>query len=50
MLDAEVLESPIAYLRDAFSGEEDATDAPVNTGAVMLTVKALVATLLSTIM
>lgn len=50
VLDAEVLESPIGYLKNAFSSEEDSADAAPSSNAVMLTVKALVATLLSTIM
>ncbi|WP_242921901.1 hypothetical protein [Pontibacter liquoris] len=50
VLDAEVLDSPIAYLRDAFSSEEEEeADVPVRSGAVMMTVKAMVAALLSTI-
>jgi hypothetical protein len=50
VLDAEVLESPIGYFRNAFSSEEDEADVAPNSGAVMIAVKALVATLLSTIM
>lgn len=50
VLDAEVLASPIAYFRNAFTSEEDDSAAAPNSGAVMITVKALVATLLSTIM
>lgn len=50
VLDAEVLESPIGYFKNAFSSEEDSTDAAPSSNAVMLTVKALVAALLSTIM
>ena len=50
VLDDEVLDSPIAYFRDAFSAEEENLDATPSSGAVMMTVKALVATLLSTIL
>lgn len=50
VLDAEVLESPMAYFRNAFSSEEDDSDAASSSGAIMITVKALIATLLSTIM
>ncbi|MFD3002930.1 hypothetical protein ACFS7Z_21365 [Pontibacter toksunensis] len=50
VLDAEVLESPIGYFKNAFSSEEDSSEAAPSSNAVMLTVKALVATLLSTIM
>lgn len=50
ILDSEVLESPMAYFRNAFSSEEDSADAAPSSGAVMTAVKALVATLLSTIM
>ncbi|GAB3824762.1 hypothetical protein [Pontibacter rugosus] len=48
VLDAEVLESPLSYFRNAFNSDEDETDAS-RSGAVMITVKALVATLLSTV-
>ncbi|WP_439880768.1 hypothetical protein ACSX1A_16635 [Pontibacter sp. MBLB2868] len=50
VLDAEVLDSPIAYFKNAFTAEEDDSEAAPNSGAVMITVKALIATLLSTIM
>ena len=50
ILDTEVLASPVEYFRSAFSSEEDSSDAAPSSNAVMLTVKALVATLLSTIM
>jgi hypothetical protein len=50
VLDAEVLESPIEYFRNAFYSEEDEADVAPNSGPVMITVKALVATLLSTIL
>ena len=48
VLDAEVLESPLSYFRNAFNSDEDETEAS-RSGAVMITVKALVATLLSTV-
>lgn len=50
VLDDEMLANPISYFRDAFSSEEDNADATPSSGAVMMTVKALVATLLSTIL
>lgn len=50
VLDTEVLDSPISYFKHAFSSEEDDASASSNNGAVVITVKALVATLLSTIM
>ncbi|MDX5423340.1 MAG: hypothetical protein LPK14_13880 [Hymenobacteraceae bacterium] len=50
VLDDDVLESPLAYLRNAFTPEEEGSDTSVNPGALMITVKALIATLLSTIM
>ena len=50
VLDTEVLDSPIGYFKKAFASEEDEADAVANNGAVMITVKALIATLLSTIM
>ncbi|SFU67897.1 hypothetical protein [Pontibacter akesuensis] len=49
VLDAEVLESPLDYFRNAFGSEEEEADA-ARAGAVIITVKALVATLLSTVM
>lgn len=49
-LDAEVLESPLAYFRDAFTSEEDETDTASGAGIVVITLKALVATLLSTVL
>lgn len=50
VLDAEVLDSPLAYFRNAFTSEEDETETNPGTGAVLITVKALIATLLSTVM
>lgn len=50
ILDTEVLESPMAYFKNAFSSEEDSSDAASSSSALMIAVKALVATLLSTIM
>jgi len=49
ILDADVLDSPMSYLRDAFSTEGEDADIPVRSGAVTVAVKALVASLLSTI-
>ncbi|ARS36968.1 hypothetical protein CA264_16895 [Pontibacter actiniarum] len=51
VLDTDVLESPVAYFRDAFSSEEDGTGSTApKSGVVMITLKALIATLLSTVM
>lgn len=50
VLDDEVLDSPISYFREAFSSEKEDTDAAPSSDAVTMTVKALVATLLSTIL
>ncbi len=49
VLDADVLESPIDYFRDAFSSKEEETDNAAGANAVVVTLKALVATLLSTV-
>ncbi|MCX2740640.1 hypothetical protein [Pontibacter anaerobius] len=49
VLDADVLESPLAYFRDAFSSEEEESDTATGTSAVVVTLKALIATLLSTV-
>ncbi|MFD2246809.1 hypothetical protein [Pontibacter ruber] len=50
VLDAEVLESPISLLKDAFtSSEEDESEVTTQPSTLVLTVKALIATLLSTI-
>ncbi|WP_299758703.1 hypothetical protein [uncultured Pontibacter sp.] len=49
-LDAEVLESPLAYFRDAFTSGEDESDTASGAGVVIITLKALVATLLSTVL
>lgn len=50
LLDDEVLDSPISYFREAFSSEEDSKEAAPSSDALTMTVKALVATLLSTIL
>lgn len=50
VLDAESLESPLSFFRDITSPDEDDSDITVKPGAMMLALKALVATLLSTIM
>ncbi|WP_266203547.1 hypothetical protein [Pontibacter kalidii] len=49
VLDAEVLESPLAYFRDAFSSEGEESDTAAGSNAVVVTLKALIATLLSTV-
>ncbi|OKL40886.1 hypothetical protein A3841_13650 [Pontibacter flavimaris] len=49
VLDAEVLESPLAYFRDAFSSEGEESDTATGSNAVVVTLKALIATLLSTV-
>jgi hypothetical protein len=49
VLDAEVLESPLAYFRDAFSSDGDESDSATGSNAVVVTLKALIATLLSTV-
>lgn len=51
VLDDEMLSSPISYFREAFSSEEDDdTDTAPGSDAVTMTVMALVAALLSTIL
>jgi len=51
LLDSEVLESPVAYFKHAFTPEkEDTSDTAASPGALVLALKALIATLLSTIM
>ncbi len=50
MLDTEVLASPVAYFKNAFSSEEDSADAASSPNVVMHAVKALIAMMLSTIM
>ena len=49
VLDEEVLDSPIAFLKEAFSTTEEDTDVTTEPSTLVLTVKALIATLLSTI-
>ncbi|MHC2993000.1 hypothetical protein OB13_15955 [Pontibacter sp. HJ8] len=49
VLDAEALESPLSYFKDAASSEEEETEMAVRSGVIMQALKALVATLLSTI-
>ncbi|MBF9253024.1 hypothetical protein I2I11_06955 [Pontibacter sp. 172403-2] len=49
ILDADVLDSPMSYLRNAFSSEEEDMEAPAHPGPVVVTLKALAASLLSTI-
>ncbi|MHA6248517.1 hypothetical protein ACXYMU_11310 [Pontibacter sp. CAU 1760] len=50
VLDAEVLNNPLAYFKDAFAGEEDKAEGTPSADPIILTFKALVAVLLSTIM
>lgn len=50
ILDAEVLESPFSFFRDMSSSEEDESEMSAKSSAVVLALKALAATLLSTIM
>lgn len=52
VLDAEVLESPLSFFKDLNSGsdEEDSSDVAVKSSTIVLALKALAATLLSTIM
>jgi hypothetical protein len=49
VLDDEALESPLSYFKDAASPEEEDTEMAVRSGMIMQALKALVATLLSTI-
>ena len=50
VLDDEMLSSPISYFREAFSSEEEDADTAPGPDAVTMTVMALVAALLSTIL
>ncbi|AKD02750.1 hypothetical protein POKO110462_00450 [Pontibacter korlensis] len=50
VLDSDVLESPLAYFRDAFTPEEEDSNDASGAGVIMITIKALIATLLSTVM
>ncbi|MCC9165448.1 hypothetical protein [Pontibacter harenae] len=49
ILDADVLESPMSFLKSAFSEEEDSAESFDHASALVVALKALVATLLSTI-
>lgn len=49
VLDAEALERPLSYFKDVASSEDEEADIDVRSGAVVLALKALIATLLSTI-
>ncbi|MBB6609650.1 hypothetical protein H7F15_01235 [Pontibacter sp. Tf4] len=49
VLDADVLDSPLAYFKEAFTPEDEKSDNEV-APALLSTVKALVATLLSTVL
>lgn len=50
VLDADVLESPFSFFKDMSSADEDESEVNVRPSAVVLALKALAATLLSTIM
>ncbi|MDO6390814.1 hypothetical protein Q4E40_11800 [Pontibacter sp. BT731] len=52
VLDADVLESPLSFFNDLSSGseEEESSDLTVKSSTIVLALKALAATLLSTIM
>lgn len=49
VLDADILESPLSYFKEAFTPDEEDKDNEDNTATMVNTVKALVATLLSTV-
>jgi len=51
VFDAEVLESPLSYFKNAFSPDEDddSSDLTSHSSTIVITIKALVASLLSTI-
>jgi hypothetical protein len=50
VLDAEALESPFSFFKDMSSSEEEESEMSAKSGAIVLALKALAATLLSTIM
>lgn len=50
ILDAEALESPFSFFKDMSSSEEDESEMNVRPSTMILALKALAATLLSTIM
>lgn len=50
VLDAEALESPFSFFTDMSSSEEDESEVSAKSSAMVLALKALAATLLSTIM
>jgi hypothetical protein len=50
VLDADVLENPFSFFKDAATSDEDESDLNVKPSTVILALKALAATLLSTIM
>jgi hypothetical protein len=50
VLDADVLESPFSFFKDMSGSDEDESEVNVKPSAVVLALKALAATLLSTIM
>jgi hypothetical protein len=50
ILDADVLENPFSFFKDVTTSDEDESDLNVKPSTVVLALKALAATLLSTIM
>jgi hypothetical protein len=50
VLDADVLESPFSFFKDMSGSDEDESEVNVKPSAVVLALKALAATLLSTVM
>lgn len=50
VLDAEALESPFSFLKESPSADEEDADMSISSNTVVLALKALAATLLSTIM
>ncbi|MBD1397361.1 hypothetical protein H9Q13_09310 [Pontibacter sp. JH31] len=50
ILDAEALESPFSFFKDMSSSEEEESEMSAKSGAIVLALKVLAATLLSTIM
>lgn len=50
VLDADVLDKPLSYFKNAFIPDEEDSSSDSDPSTIVMTVKALVATLLSTIM
>lgn len=50
ILDADVLESPLSFFKDLSASDDDDSEVNVKPSAIVLALKALAATLLSTIM